>query len=272
MPPLADAPVDGLGVTTADGVLWVTLDRPSRGNSVTRRMQRGLVDALRTATGDPTTRAVVLTGAGDRHFCTGPDLSDPEMAPDPTRAPGDAARILREGSQAVVSAILDCEKPVVCALNGTAAGVGASMVLACDLVVAASTARIIEIFVKRGLAPDGGAAYLLARKLPMNVAKELLFFGRPLDAEHAHRIGLVNAVVEPEELHPFVAGWASELATGPTRAIAAAKALVNAAPDTDRSAAFFAESVVVEQVAGTDDVAEGVAAFLDRREPRFTGR
>ena len=172
----------------------------------------------------------------------------------------------------MVSALLDCEKPVICALNGAAAGVGARMVLACDLIIAAESARLIELFVRRGLAPDGGAAYLLARKVPFNIAKELLLFGDELSAKDAHRIGLVNKVVADDQLMAEAASWAQRLAQGATRGIAAAKAMLNDALDVDRAAAFTTEALLVEQVAGTDDVAEGVAAFLEKRDPQFRGR
>ena len=262
----------GLSARTEDGVRWLVLDRPDVGNSVTRAMQRDIIDNLARAAADSEIRAVVLTAAGDKHFCTGPNLRDPEMRPSQDRVAGDAARILRNGSQAVVSALLDCEKPVICGLNGTAAGVGASMVLACDLIVAAESAKLIELFVRRGLAPDGGAAYLLARKVPFNVAKELLLFGEELSAADAHRIGLVNKVVPDADLAAEVTQWARRLAQGATRGIAAAKAMLNQALDVDRAAAFNAEALLVDQVAGTDDVAEGVAAFMEKREPKFQGR
>ncbi|WP_286134763.1 enoyl-CoA hydratase-related protein [Mycobacterium sp. UM_Kg1] len=265
--------IPGLAVRNDGAVRWLVLDRPEAGNSVTRAMQQGLIDNLAAASSDPDIRAVVFTASGDRHFCTGPNLSDPNMRPSRERIAGDAARILRTGSQAVVSALLDCEKPVICALNGVAAGVGASMVLACDLVVAVQSARLLEIFVRRGLAPDGGAAYLLARKLPFNVAKRLILFGEELSAAEAHRIGLVNEVVaDGAELETLVTEWAERLAAGPTRAIAAAKQMLNQALDVDRSVAFQTEALLVEQVAGTADVAEGMAAFTQRRDPRFDGR
>lgn len=263
----------GLTVRTEHGVRWLVLDRPEVGNSVTRAMQRDLIDNLLSASGDPEVRAVVFTASGARHFCTGPNLRDPNMRPSQDRVAGDAARILRMGSQAVVTALLDCEKPVICALNGVAAGVGASMVLACDLVVAVESATLIELFVRRGLAPDGGAAYLLTRKVPFNVAKRLILFGEELSAAEAHRIGLINEIVaDHRELEALATEWAQRLATGPTRAIAAAKAMLNQALDVDRAAAFHTEALLVEQVAGTDDVTEGVAAFAEKREPRFQGR
>jgi 2-(1,2-epoxy-1,2-dihydrophenyl)acetyl-CoA isomerase len=264
--------ISGLTVRTEDGVRWLVLNRPDVGNSVTRAMQRDIIENLVRASAEPGIRAVVFTAAGDKHFCPGPNLRDPEMRPSQERVAGDAARILRNGSQAVVSALLDCEKPVICGLNGVAAGVGASMVLACDLIVAAESARLIELFVRRGLAPDGGAGYLLARKVPFNIAKELLLFGEELSAADAHRIGLVNKVVPDADLTAEVTAWAQRLANGATRGIAAAKAMLNQALDVDRAAAFNAEALLVDQVAGTDDVAEGVAAFMEKREPKFRGR
>jgi 2-(1,2-epoxy-1,2-dihydrophenyl)acetyl-CoA isomerase len=254
------------------GVLRLVLNRPAAGNSFDTALQRQLVDAFTGASGDPEVRVVVLTATGDRHFCTGPDLRDPQLAPDPERVAGDAARRLREGTHRMVTAMLDCEKPIVCGLNGTAAGAGANLVFAADLVVAVEHATIIELFTRRGLIPDGGAAYLLSRRLPPNVAKQLVFFAEALDMTDAQRLGLVNAVVPIDQLEATVAGWASRLAAGPTRAFAAAKQLLNVAADDGREASFALEALLVEQIAATDDVAEGVAAFLEKREPRFQGR
>jgi 2-(1,2-epoxy-1,2-dihydrophenyl)acetyl-CoA isomerase len=263
---------DGLRRRLEDRVLWLTIDRPDAGNSFNGAVQRGIVAGLAEASGSSDIGAVVLTASGARHFCTGPDLRDPEMAPDPARAVGDAARRLRDGGQRMVAALLDCEKPVLCGLNGTAAGAGANLVLASDLVVAAEHACLLELFTRRGLIPDGGAAYLLSRHLPRNVVKELVFFAEELAAAEAHRLGLVNRVVPGSELGSTLAEWAARLAAGPTRAFAAAKALLNRAPDDSREAAFAFEAVMVEQISATDDVGEGVAAFLERREPRFRGR
>lgn len=261
-----------LAIRTEDAVLWLVLNRPDAGNSVTRAMQQALIENLRSASDDPAIRSVVLTGSGSKHFCTGPNLRDPGMQPKTDRMAGDAARILRTGSQAVVSALLDCEKPVLCGLNGVAAGVGASMVLACDLIIASESSRLMALFARRGLAPDGGAAYLLARKVPFNVAKQLLFFGGELSAVEAERIGLVSKVVADDDLTGETTAWARQLAHGPTRALAAAKAMLNQAFDVDRDAAFRTEALLVEQVAGTNDVAEGIAAFSERRDPDFRGR
>ena len=254
------------------GVLRLVLNRPGAGNSFDTAMQRQLIGAFTEASGDPTVRVVVLTAAGDRHFCTGPDLRDPSMAPDPDRRAGDAARRLREGSHLMVKAMLDCEKPVVCGLNGTAAGAGANLVFAADLVVAVEHATIIELFTRRGLIPDGGAAYLLTRRLPPNIAKQLVFFAEAMTMDDAARLGLVNEVVPVDRFESTLDEWAGRLAAGPTRAFAAAKQLLNLAADDGREASFALEALLVEQAASTEDVAEGVAAFLEKREPRFRGR
>lgn len=264
--------VDGLRRSLTDGVLWVVLDRPDVANTFTQAMQRGLADTFEGANQLADVRAVVLTATGDRHFCGGPDLRDPAFAPSPDRAAGDASRTLREGSQRVVASILDCEKPVLCGLNGTAVGGGANLALAADLIVAAEGARLLELFTQRGLIPDGGAAYLLARHLPRNLVKELVLFGDELSTEQGARFGLYNRVVPGAGLHDALVEWAARLGSGPTRAFAAAKALLNASPDSDRATAFAIEAALVEQIASTDDVAEGVAAFLEKRPPTFRGR
>ena len=256
----------------SDRVLRLVLNRPDAGNSFNGQMQRDLIAAFDRANGDPEVRAIVLTAAGTRHFCTGPDLRDPDLAPDPDRRPGDAARRLRDGSQRVVEAMLECEKPIVCGLNGTAAGGGANMVLASDLVIAVEHATIIELFTRRGLIPDGGAAHLLARRVPPHVAKELVFFGEPLDMQRAEQLGLVNRVVSMDDFDSTLTEWSTRLAAGPTRAYAASKQLLNRAVDDDRAASFALEAILVEQIASTADVAEGVAAFIERRDARFEGR
>ncbi|MGO4759092.1 enoyl-CoA hydratase/isomerase family protein, partial [Streptomyces sp. 2MCAF27] len=166
----------------------------------------------------------------------------------------------------------DCEKPVIAAVNGTAAGLGAHLAFACDLVIAAESARFIEVFVRRGLVPDGGGAYLLPRLIGPQRAKELLFFGDSLSAAEAERIGLVNRVVPDGELAKTAREWAERLAAGPTRAIALTKQLVNGSLEADRAAAFAAEAAAQEINMTTADAQEGVRAFAERRAPEYRGR
>jgi len=276
---VSDAPdaEQELLATIEHQVLWLTINRPEAGNAITPVVRNRIIDQLQRASTDFTVRAVVLTAAGEKHFCTGADLraggvvmpEKPAGAPD--RIVGDGARTIREGIQRLTASIADCEKPVLCALNGTAAGGGASMVLACDLVIAADTARIIQVFVRRGLIPDGGAVYYLPRLVGLQKAKELVFFGDDLSAADAERLGLVNKVVPSADLAATAREWAERLAQGPTKTIGFAKRLLNRSPDQDRATMFEEESMLVELVTGTGDSAEGVASFRERRPTEFKG-
>lgn len=260
---------------TDGGVAWITLNRPEVGNALTPDQRDRLIDLLGAASSDLGTRAVVLTATG-KAFCTGADLrapraavARPEGAPD--RAVGDVGRTIRDGAQRLVAAILDCEAPVIAAVNGTAAGIGAHIALACDLVLAADTASFIEVFVRRGIVPDGGGAYLLPRLVGPQKAKELMFFGDKLPAADAERLGLVNRVVPADELEATAGEWAARLAAGPTRALALTKALVNRSLETDRAGAFADEAVAQELTMHTADAQEGIAAFVERRDPTYRG-
>jgi 2-(1,2-epoxy-1,2-dihydrophenyl)acetyl-CoA isomerase len=257
------------------GVLWLTLDRPEAGNAITHAQRDRLIDLLAQAGERVETRAVVLTATG-RHFCTGADLraqpappARPEGAPD--RVVGDVSRMLGLGAQRLVSALLDCDKPIIAAVNGTAAGLGAHLAFACDLVLAAEGARFIEVFARRGLVPDGGGCWLLPRLTGLQRAKELVFFGDDLPAAEAERLGLVNRVVPADELAPLAAEWAGRLAAGPTRAIGLAKGLLNRSLDSDRATAFREEALAQELNMGAADADEGVAAFVERRDPVYRG-
>jgi 2-(1,2-epoxy-1,2-dihydrophenyl)acetyl-CoA isomerase len=255
---------------TVDGqVSYLTLDRPEVLNALTPGQRDLLIELLAQASADPDVRAVVLTGTG-RGFCAGADLRGASGAG--ARVAGDVARTLRLGAQRLIAAVLDCEKPVIAAVNGTAAGLGAHLAFACDLVLAAESAKFIEVFVRRGLVPDGGGAYLLPRLIGPRRAKELMFFGEALTAREAERLGLVNRVLEDEELTKTAREWAGRLATGPTRALALTKQLVNASLDTDRATAFAAEAAAQEINMTTEDAQEGVASFVERRSPEYRGR
>lgn len=257
--------------TTDNGVAWLTLNRPQALNAITPDQREHLISHLARASADPAVRAVVLTGTGPG-FCAGADLRTVPGTALTDRAPGDVARTIRDGAQRLIGAVLDCEKPVIAAVNGTAAGLGAHLAFACDLVLAAESARFLEVFVRRGLVPDGGGAYLLARLVGPRRAKELMFFGDALSATEAERFGLVNRVVADKELDEMARAWARRLADGPTRALALTKQLVNASLDADRGTAFAAEAAAQEINATTADAAEGLVAFLERRSPAFRGR
>ncbi|MFI6371091.1 enoyl-CoA hydratase/isomerase family protein [Streptomyces sp. NPDC050546] len=255
--------------TTAGQVLSITLNRPETLNALTPEQRDEVVELLSAASATTDIRAVVITGTG-RGFCAGADLRG--AATTGERSAGDVARTLRTGAQRLIAAVLDCEKPVIAAVNGTAAGLGAHLALACDLVLAAESARFIEVFVRRGLVPDGGGAYLLPRLVGPRHAKELMFFGDALTATEAEELGLVNRVVPDEELEKTARAWAERLATGPTRALALTKQLVNASLDTDRATAFAAEAAAQEINMTTADAQEGVRSFVERRNAVYRGR
>ncbi|MEU7604013.1 enoyl-CoA hydratase-related protein [Streptomyces sp. NPDC041003] len=265
------APEDEVLHRTESNVSWITLNRPEAMNAVTWDQRERVIALLADASADPAIRAVVLTATG-KGFCAGADLRRPGGAPAGERVAGDVARMIRLGAQRLITAVLDCEKPVLAAVNGTAAGIGAHLALACDLVIAAEPARFIEVFVRRGLVPDGGGAYLLPRLVGPQKAKELMFFGDALPAADAERLGLVNKVVPAEALEETARAWAERLAQGPTRALALTKQLVNASLDGDRAAALAAEATAQEINMTTADANEGVASFVERRTPKYLGR
>jgi 2-(1,2-epoxy-1,2-dihydrophenyl)acetyl-CoA isomerase len=262
-------PVSGIRHEVREQVSYLTIDRPKALGALTPALRDRLVALLEEASADPRVRAVVLTGTG-RGFCAGADLRG--GAAEGERVAGDVARTVRLGAQRLIAAVLDCEKPVVGAVNGTAAGLGAHLAFACDLVLAAESARFIEVFVRRGLVPDAGGAHLLPQLVGPQRAKELMFFGDALPAAEAQRLGLVNRVVTDGELERTARAWAARLASGPTRSLALTKQLVNASLGADRAAAFAAEAWAQEINLTTEDAGEGLRAFVERRSPTFRGR
>ena len=234
-----------------------------------------LVRLLSRAEEDVTIRCVVLTGTGD-NFCTGADLrSSAGPPPRPPGAPvkiaGDVGRNIRKNAQRLIETILELEKPVIAAVNGTAAGLGLHLAVACDLVVAVEDARFIEVFVRRALVPDGGGAYLLPRLIGLQRAKEMMFLGDDVTARRAYEMGMVNRVVAREDLIPATETLAARLASGPTRTLALMKWLANRSLDTDRQTSFENESYAEDINMTTEDGNEGVRSFVERRPPEYHG-
>lgn len=256
-----------------DGVLRVNIDRPNVGNSLSPLARDALTGAFARADENPGVRAVLLSATGDRHFCTGAGLPSSETGtqPKPDRRPGDIARMLQQGWQRLVASILDCDKPVVAAVRGTAAGAGASLVLACDLVVMSTQATLVEPFVQRGILPDSGAIHLLTRIVGLRKATELLMLGEPIDAATCERLGLVNRVVAPERTDAVAAEIAGRLAAGPTVMLALTKRLLSVSSESGRDRAFEQEAWAQEVVSRTVDMQEGLQSFAERRTPRFRG-
>ncbi len=260
-----------------NGVLWLTINRAESGNAIPFYVRDRLIQTFRDAHSDLAVRCVVLTAAGERHFCTGADLSIRPPAVGkvvdgaPERVVGTAINMMRAGFQTLMKTIQDCEKPVIVALNGTAAGGGSMLTLAADLVIAAEHAKLIQVFVRRGLVPDGGVAYLLPRIVGMHKAKELVFLGDDLSAADMERLGIANRVVPMAELEATAREWAERLAKGPTKAIGWSKKLLQDAMQVDRHALLEEEAMFVELNGHTFDGSEGTNSFRERRAPEFKG-
>lgn len=263
-------------VDTQDGVRTLTLNRPDAANAIAPEQRNRLIALFSEAGARADVRVVVLKSTG-KVFCAGADVAriagsrDVNDAAKPARRPGDVTQTLLDGAQELIAAVLDCRKPVVCAVQGAAAGMGAHLAYACDLVVAADNVSFIESFVLRGLVLDAGGAYLLPRRIGIHRAKELAFFGDKLSAAEALELGLINKVVAAGELDAAVADYSTRLAAAPTAAIALSKRLLNRSLDVDRSTAFLEEAMAQEINSTGADSKEGVAAFVARRPPNFTG-
>ncbi|MBW0105170.1 enoyl-CoA hydratase/isomerase family protein [Pseudonocardia sp. KRD-291] len=259
-------------MTDAAGVRRITLNRPEAANALRPEDRDTVIDALRASDGDPEVRVVVLAAEG-RHFCSGADVKAlaRNRASGGEKRVGDAMRKIMDGAQTLVASVLDCGKPVVAIVQGPAAGIGAHLAFAADLVVASEQATFVEAFVRRGLVMDGGGAYLLPRRIGMQKAKELAFFGDALPAADALALGLVNRVVPAAELAEAAEAFVQRLAVAPTSAIALTKKLLNASPDTDRAGAYLAEAMAQELQSHAHDSGEGVRAFVERRDPDYRG-
>jgi 2-(1,2-epoxy-1,2-dihydrophenyl)acetyl-CoA isomerase len=254
----------------ADGIRRIRLNRPEAANALRPVDRDRLIELVNEADEDHAIRVVVIAANG-RHFCSGADVTGIARSKDDAKRATDSMRKIMNGAQRLVAAVLDCGKPVIAVVNGAAAGIGAHLALAADLVVAAEDASFVEVFVRRGLVVDGGGAYLLPRRMGMQKAKELAFFGDKLPAAEALALGLVNRVVPAAELDAAADEFARRLAAGPTTAISLTKRLLNASPDGDRAAAFLAEAMAQEIQSTAADSREGVRSFMERRPPEFRG-
>lgn len=255
-------------VDRRDGWVRLTLNRPGRLNAFTRPLHAALAAALDEAAADDTCRAVLLTGAG-RGFCAGQDLSDVPTGGD--GAP-DLGGIVDQHYNPLIRRLRALPKPVVCAVNGVAAGAGASLALACDLVLAARSAQFIQAFARVGLVPDSGGTYFLPRLVGDARARGLALLGEPLSAELAASWGLIWKAVDDAVLLSEAEALTAHLATQPTVALAETKALLHASGASTLDAQLDREREAQRRCGRTPDHAEGVQAFAEKRTPRFTGR
>jgi 2-(1,2-epoxy-1,2-dihydrophenyl)acetyl-CoA isomerase len=249
------------------GVARITLNRPDVLNSIQSAMSDEIQDALGQATRDPEIRAVLLTGAG-RGFCAGQDLEEVR----PGAAVSDFSAHARKVYSPLVRGLRALEKPVVCAVNGVAAGAGANLALACDLVLAAEEATFVQVFAKIGLVPDTGGSFFLPRLVGLARATALTMLGEKISAREAVEIGLIYRAYPAASLDEEASKLALYLATQPTFGLGLTKRLLNATWANDLEAQLELEAECQSAAGRSADYAEGVAAFLAKRKPVFTGQ
>jgi len=255
-------------VKREEGVTTVTLNRPERKNAANGQMWIELRELFYEVSHSSDDRVLVLTGAGGA-FCSGADISDPKGV---SGNPDDPHLVRMEFLGEVMLALHEVPNPTIAKVRGIAAGAGLSLALGCDLVVAGEDARFSEIFARRGLSVDGGSSWLLPRLVGMHKAKELAFFAEILSARDALEIGLVNRVLPDDELDVFVDDWARRLASGPPLALSMTKRLLHEGSKSTMAEALANEGRCQTVNFGTQDTAEAIRAFAEKREPRFTGR
>jgi 2-(1,2-epoxy-1,2-dihydrophenyl)acetyl-CoA isomerase len=253
-----------------DGPLAIlTLNRPDRLNALDWNLARELLHATQDVMADDSVRALLLTGAG-RGFCAGADLKDVQAANE-AGSRFDAAALLREAINPTLTAMVEGAKPVVCAVNGAAAGAGCGLALAADIVLAARSASFLQAFVRIGVVPDAGSSWLLPRLVGRSRAMAMMMLGEKIPAETAADWGLVHAVFDDDALMSAAHALALKLAAGPTRAYAAIKRMAETSVTHDLPRQLDVEASEQAAAFDTKDFAEGVAAFTEGRQPTFTG-
>jgi enoyl-CoA hydratase/carnithine racemase len=250
------------------GIVTVTLNRPERKNAANGQMWTELRDLFYVVSHAREDRVLVVTGAGGA-FCSGADISDPNGV---SGDPGDPHLVRMEFLGEVMLALHEVPKPTIAKVRGIAAGAGLSLALGCDLVVAGEDARFSEIFARRGLSIDGGSSWLLPRLVGLHKAKELAYFAEILSASEAFEMGLVNRVLPDDQLDAFVDDWASRLAKGPPLALSMTKKLLHEGSRLTMAEALENEARCQTVNFSTEDTAEAMRAFAEKRDPDFKGR
>ncbi len=261
-----------INYSTANGVATLTLNRPDKLNSLMGAMMLEMFSALGSAAQDKAVRVVVLTGAG-RAFCAGQDLADPSMSSKPGSVePADIGDVVETFYSPLVRRLRSSPKPVVCAVNGVAAGAGANIALACDIVIAVQTASFIQPFCKLGLVPDAGGTWLLPHAVGRARAMRLALLGDKLSAEQAAQWGLIWKCVATADFDTEVNQVASTLAAGPTLGYVRTREAIDAAATSTLDSQLDLEAGMQRELGNTQDYAEGVKAFIAKRPPVFVGQ
>jgi 2-(1,2-epoxy-1,2-dihydrophenyl)acetyl-CoA isomerase len=250
-----------------DGVAWLHLNRPEVFNSFNREMALLFQEELDACEADAEVRAIVITGNG-KAFCAGQDLKEVTT---PDLNPG-FKKILEEHYNPIIRRIRAIEKPVIAAVNGVAAGAGANIALACDIVIASEGSSFIQAFSKIGLVPDSAGTFFLPRLIGFQKASALMMLGDKVSAEEAERLGMVYKVVSTEEFRETVEKTSNTLAQMPTQALGYTKKLLNASMSNSLDQQLDMESKYQIESAQSEDYAEGVAAFVEKRKPVFKGK
>lgn len=258
-----------ISIETQSHVCTITLNRPDKLNAFNDALTKELADALKSVEKNKDARVIVITGEG-RAFSSGQDLGDLKEKYVPGYVPHLGAD-LRKRYNPIIKRIREMEKPVIAAVNGVAAGAGCSLALACDMRIASKESQFIEVFINVGLIPDSGSTYTLPRLVGLGKAFELCTLGSKVDAEEAARLGIVNQVVDADQLAEATNKIAGKLAGLPGKAIALTKRLLNQSFDNDLTQQLEAEAFAQETAGQTKDHFEGVTAFLEKRKPTFTG-
>lgn len=255
-----------INYTVESSVAKISLNRPEKYNAFVREMSLELQEALRKAEHDENVRAILLTAEG-KAFCAGQDLAE---AVDP-KGPN-IRQIVAEHYNPIITLLRTIEKPIVCAVNGVAAGAGANVALACDVVVAGKTAAFLQAFAKIGLIPDSGGTFILPRLIGLQRATALMMLGDKIAAEEAMQMGMIYKVFEDESLLAEAMKLAMTLASLPTKGLGLTKRLLNMSLTSNLHEQLTNEEILQAEAAQSDDHKEGVAAFLEKRRPSFTGK
>lgn len=257
-------------VESHDAVCRITLNQPAKLNALSKQLIEELLQACTVAAEDVSVRAVIITGAG-RGFSSGADLSDPASMPKPGQ-PVDLGAALEDRYNPLLKVIREMPKPVIAAVNGTAAGAGCNIALACDFVLAADSAKFLQAFIKIGLVPDAGGTWTIPRLIGRTRALRWMMTGETVDAATALDWGLVMAVHPTDELADAALAWAQKMAAAPTAALGRIKALVDTAENTTLPDQLQAEADAQRLCGQSPDFGEGVMAFMQKRAPNFSGK